>query len=356
MSGIVTAGFIGGGFQILGGFLGMGAAKKREKAAAKEKAGLQRKLNSLENSRQAIVNPAEGVSNLSGLAQDLSSSLSNPFGNLSVATQAAEIEIEQADISLANTLDTLRSTGAGAGGATALAQAALQSKKGVSASIEKQEANNEQLRAQGEQQLNQMRMQEGARVQGLQINEGGRVQGMEMQGRQFAFQAQENREGAQLDRVSAQLSGAAQRQSQAQSDRTGALTGMMSGIGSAVGTVATGLAAQNATPYQPSGGSFTDSMNNNNAFNVGNSSSILDTPPPMDIYSDRRLKKNIKLIGYSPKGLKIYAFEYIDNKLGEGVFQGVMSDEIPNEAVVKNSDGFDRVNYSKLDVEFKLIK
>ena len=323
MSGIVTAGFIGAGVQILGGFLGMGAAKKRERAAAKERAGLQRKLNSLENSRQAIVNPAEGVSNLSGLAQDLSSSLSNPFGNLSVATQAAEIEIEQADISLANTLDTLRSTGAGAGGATALAQAALQSKKGVSASIEKQEANNEQLRAQGEQQLNQMRMQEGARVQGLQINEGGRIQGMEMQGRQFAFQTQENREGAQLDRVSSQLSGAAQRQSQAQSDRTGALTGMISGVGSAVGTVATGLAAQNATPYQP---------------------------------SDRRLKKNIKLIGYSPKGLKIYAFEYINNKLGEGVFQGVMSDEIPNEAVVKNSDGFDRVNYSKLDVEFKLIK
>ena len=32
MSGIVTAGFIGGGFQILGGFLGMGAAKKRERA------------------------------------------------------------------------------------------------------------------------------------------------------------------------------------------------------------------------------------------------------------------------------------------------------------------------------------
>ena len=269
MSGIVTAGFIGAGVQILGGFLGMGAAKKRERAAAKERAGLQRKLNSLENSRQAIVNPAEGVSNLSGLAQDLSSSLSNPFGNLSVATQAAEIEIEQADISLANTLDTLRSTGAGAGGATALAQAALQSKKGVSASIEKQEANNEQLRAQGEQQLNQMRMQEGARVQGLQINEGGRIQGMEMQGRQFAFQAQENREGAQLDRVSTQLSGAAQRQSQAQSDRTGALTGMISGVGSAVGTVATGLAAQNASPYQNNPANGLPAIGSNNGVQQG---------------------------------------------------------------------------------------
>ena len=72
--------------------------------------------------------------------------------------------------------------------------------------------------------------------------------------------------------------------------------------------------------------------------------------------SDRRLKKNIKLIGYSPKGLKIYAFEYIDNNLGKGVYQGVMSDEIPKDAVIKSDNGFDKVDYSKLDVEFKLIK
>jgi len=239
----VTVAIVGAVGSAIGGLIGMGAAKKRERAAAAEKAGLQRKLNSLENSRQAIINPADGVSNLSGLAQDLSNSLSNPFGNLSVATQAAEIEIEQADISLANTLDTIRATGAGAGGATALAQAALQSKKGVSASIEKQEANNEQLRAQGEQNLQQQKMQEGARVQGLQIGEGGRVQGLEMQGRQFAFQSQENREGAQLDRVSAQLSGAQARESQAQADRTSALTGMVTGIASSVGSGITANAA-----------------------------------------------------------------------------------------------------------------
>ena len=58
----------------------------------------------------------------------------------------AEMQIEEADIALANTLDTLRATGAGAGGATALAQAALQSKKGVAASIEQQESQNEKLR------------------------------------------------------------------------------------------------------------------------------------------------------------------------------------------------------------------
>ena len=57
------------------------------------------------------------------------------------------MQIEQADISLANTLDTIRQTGGGAGGATALAQAALQSKKGVTASIEAQEKANEDKRA-----------------------------------------------------------------------------------------------------------------------------------------------------------------------------------------------------------------
>ena len=71
--------------------------------------------------------------------------------------------------------------------------------------------------------------------------------------------------------------------------------------------------------------------------------------------SDRRLKKNIKLIGYSPSGLRIYAFEYINNIFGKGVWQGVMSDEIPQHAVIKNKDGYDMVDYSKLDVKFKQI-
>tara|TARA_R110002126_G_scaffold156273_1_gene303617 strand:+ start:458 stop:1222 length:765 start_codon:yes stop_codon:yes gene_type:complete len=253
MSGVTVA-IAGAAASAIGGLFGMGAAKKRERAAAKERAGLQRKLNSLENSRQAIVNPAEGVTNLSGLAQDLSSNLTNPFANLSVATQAAEMQIEQADISLANTLDTLRATGSGAGGATALAQAALSSKKGVSADIERQEAQNEQLRAQGQQQMEQLKMNEGARIQNLKINEGGRVQGLEMQGRQFAFQTQENREGAQLDRVSTQLSGAQAREGQAQADRTSALTGAISGIGSAIGAGVTANAASKVQKYLPKTG------------------------------------------------------------------------------------------------------
>jgi hypothetical protein len=233
-----TVAIAGAALSVIGGMFGAGAAKKRERKAAREKARLQRKLTNLENSRQDIIDPSAGVTNLSGLAQDLSGQLTNPMANLSVATQAAEMQVEQADISLANTLDTLKATGAGAGGATALAQAALQSKKGVSASIEQQEANNERLRAQGEQQMQQLKMAEQQRVQGLQIREGGRVQGLEMQGRQFAFQTQENREMQQLDRVSAQISGAEAREAQAGADRTGAFTGMIGGITSIAGAAA----------------------------------------------------------------------------------------------------------------------
>ena len=97
------------------------------------------KIESLLENRQSITNPYKD--------------LENPYKNLPVATQAARFQAENADIALANTLDTLRATGAAAGGATALAQAALQSQQGISASLEKQEAQNARLRAQGQLQV-----------------------------------------------------------------------------------------------------------------------------------------------------------------------------------------------------------
>ena len=246
---LIGGALISGGVQILGSIFGGGRRRRAERQAQREQARLQRKLSALEASRQEITNPYSGVKDLSGLAKDLSSTLSNPYANLSVATQAAEMQIEQADISLANTLDTLRATGSGAGGATALAQAALQSKKGVSANIEQQEASNERLRAQGEQQLDRMRMQEAARVQGIQISEGGRVQGLDAAGKQFMFQTQEGREMQQLDRVSAQLAGAQARAMQASADRRANQAGLIGGLASIGGNLLTGLASQQANPY-----------------------------------------------------------------------------------------------------------
>ena len=157
------------------------------------------------------------------------------------------MQIEQADISLANTLDTLRSTGASAGGATALAQAALQSKKGVSASIEQQEANNERLRAQGEQQLDRMRMQEAARVQGIQIGEGGRVQGLEAAGQQFMFGCPRSKRDATTRQSISAISGAQGRAMQASADRRANQAGLIGGLASIGGNLLTGLASQNTT-------------------------------------------------------------------------------------------------------------
>jgi hypothetical protein len=250
---IIGGALISGGIQILGGLFGGGQAKKRERAAQAEKDRLQRKLTNLENNRQDIINPYENISDLSSLATDLSNQMSNPFANLSVATQAAEMEIEQADISLANTLDTLAATGASAGGATALAQAALQSKKGVSASIEQQEAQNEKLRAQGEQQLEQQRVAEQRRLQGIQIGEGQRMQGLDAAGKQFMFGAQETRELQQLNRVSTQLGGAQAQQMQAQADQTGAYTSMVGGLAGIAGSTIGAMAEVRSSPYDSEG-------------------------------------------------------------------------------------------------------
>ena len=218
MAGIVTAGIIGGIGSIASGIFGASSAKKREKAARKERLRLTKKLKNLEDNRQEIINPYAGVT-------DLTSMLSNPMASLSVATGAAEMKIEQADISLANTLDTMRATGGGAGGATALAQAALQSKKGVAASIESQEKANEDKRAAGEQQLQAQRVAEQKRLQQAEVSGAG-----------FVFGQTENREVAQLDRTAALLGASKQAEGQAQADRTAAITGAIGGVADAFGS------------------------------------------------------------------------------------------------------------------------
>ena len=121
------------------------AAVQNKKANdAKDKAqSHEREIKRLEDLRQEFINPYENIK--------------NEYANIGVATQAAEFQAEEADVALANTLDTLMATGAGAGGATALAQAALKSKAGISASIEQQEAANERLRAQGAMEVGKLK-------------------------------------------------------------------------------------------------------------------------------------------------------------------------------------------------------
>ncbi len=203
---------IGMGLSLAGGLFGASSAKKAARAAAREKSRLNAKLSMLENTRQEIINPYEGI-------QDTSSLITNPFANLGVATKAAEIQMEETDLALASTLDNLRATGASAGGATALAQAALRSKKGIAASIENQEAQNEKMRASGEQQRQQQLRAEQVRLQQADVA-----------GEQFMFGMREQREMQQLDRTAALLGQATQATAQARADQTQAITGMFGSL------------------------------------------------------------------------------------------------------------------------------
>jgi len=138
-----TAMLIGAGVSALTSiFGGVSAGAAKRQAERRERAAAANRM-ALEANR---VDPP-----------DFGQDFENPAANLQVATQASSMAAEQQDISLASTLDTLRATGASAGGATALARAAAQSKRGVSAQIEQQEARNAQLRAQGELQAASIR-------------------------------------------------------------------------------------------------------------------------------------------------------------------------------------------------------
>ena len=239
----VVAGLAIGG-SVISGIIGSSAANKQAKAARRAQARQEREINALKAQRQEIQNPYANMKDLSSLATDTSKNLSNVYANLGVATQAAEIQMEQSDIALANTLDTLAASGASAGGATALAQAALKSKKDVAANIEQQEAANEKLKAQGEQQLQQMKMAEQQRLQQIAISEGQSMQEAEAEGIMYQFQQQENRLNADLNRAAGLQQQAQQMEANANQNKAAAMGGMMGALGS-IGGAAIGAGLGN---------------------------------------------------------------------------------------------------------------
>jgi hypothetical protein len=234
----VTAVAVGAAASIGGGLIQGNQAKQAAKGHANDAARKAAEIAAIENNRQAIPNPYANVKDLSGIAKDLSGMINNPFANLGVATQAAEMQAEEADMALANTLDTIRATGGSAGGATALAQAALQSKKGVSASIEQQEATNEKLKAQGEADMNKAKMEEAQRLQGVQFSEAQRMQLAETEGIKFKYGEQESRDIAKLNRLSGQQAQAQANQSAAKQAQSAAYGAAISSVGSIAGAFA----------------------------------------------------------------------------------------------------------------------
>ena len=89
--------------KIIGGVFGVANADKELGRIRDEKAQAKYDLEDARSKRQEIINPYAGITDLSGLAQDLSSQITNPFNNVTVATAAAEMQAEEADIALANT-------------------------------------------------------------------------------------------------------------------------------------------------------------------------------------------------------------------------------------------------------------
>lgn len=232
-----VAAVVGGVATAVGGAVAAGQAHKAMRGARNAKNEAKYKMEQAILDRREITNPYAGVTDLSGLASDLSSQITNPFNNLTVSTAAAEMQAEEADIALANTLDTLEQTGASAGGATALAMAALKSKKDVAASIESQEADNAKLRAEGEAQANREKVAAQTRYQDTMIEQATRVQDSEIAGEIFLYQANEARSNADIERYQGMYQGFAAQQNQARIAKGKASAAMIGGIGDAIGGV-----------------------------------------------------------------------------------------------------------------------
>ena len=145
---------------------------------------------------------------------------SNPYANLentaedlTVNQQATNVQAQQTDAALAQGLDSIVAGGGGAGGAQAIANAALQSKQGISADIAGQEQSNQALVAQ----------------------QAASNQQLEAQGAQ-------NLQQQQFGQTQQQFNLAQQDLSQAQQARANATNQLVGGIADTIGSVGGGIA------------------------------------------------------------------------------------------------------------------
>ena len=216
----------------------------------------------------------------------------NVYEDLTVNQQQAEFEREQQEQQRANIMQGLQGA-AGASGIAALAQTmanqgSLQARQSA-ASIGQQEVANQKLQAQGELIVQQ----------GEQAAMGKRVEG-EIMSRDM----ERNKIMTLMGMSQSEQAAHQQNAAAAQAQQTQAWGDIAGGVGAAAGA------------------------------------------------SDRKLKYDINFNGKSPNGLNIYTFKYKDSNFGEGTYQGVMADEVPIHAVTRHPDGYDMVDYSKIDVNF----
>ena len=234
----------------------------------------------------------------------------NVYEDLTVNQQQAQFQAQQGNQQRADIMQGLKGSAGGSGAAglaQALANQGQMQNQQISASIGQQEAANQKMRAQG-----QLQVQKGAAD--IDTAKATGQTNIDMARAQAAQQTDIAMGQGAMEAQKFQLQGAADARDLSLQQKQGELSFLAGQMGA--------------------------NQSNKDADKTSK--------------SDRRLKKNITKIGESRSGLNVYSFEYKNLLDGEGLFQGVMSDEIPQEAV-KKVDGYDRVNYSMLDVEFKQI-
>jgi len=256
---------------------------------------------------------------------------SNPFANLenkmedlTVNQQEADFMKQQQQQSQANIMQQMRGA-AGGSGIAALAQTmanqgSLDAQK-ASISIGKQEAANQMAERNAAAAIQAKEREGEIKSRDMERNKVSTLMGMsaaDVEAGERKIQAADDKMWSGIDTATGGIMKAA----------TGGVGGAGGGVG---GGAPAGTTVSGGQSHMPG-------YNPNNPYG----------------YSDRKLKKNINKISKSPSGLNVYSFEFKDSKYGEGLFQGVMSDEIPRDAVITRS-GYDTVDYSKLDVEFKQI-
>ena len=272
--------------------------------------GANNRILGMENPYAGMANPMMGMQ----------TKFENKMEDVGVDTKAAELAQKQFQQNQASQLEAMKTMGMTGGNVQQMANASIKQSAQSRADIGKQEREGNIMAKKGAQQVQQME----AQAKEKKMKAGFEVDKMIRKG-QFDVDKLIGATELDIDKVTAEgawkqqmavMGGEADRQNlelQRQQGGLAAQAGLMESLG--------GEAASTRW-YQ----------------------------------SDRKLKHNITLIGKSASGLNIYNFEYKNSKFGEGVWQGVMSDEVPSEAVVKHSDGYDMVDYNKIDVDFVKIK
>jgi hypothetical protein len=379
---------LGGLTQTIGGMIG-GRARRNEQRAANAQmnqrmqayesfqfenpfenltnpaANLSTPASSLTNPAANLTNFAAGLQNTAVGAQNFASQMENTAEDLTVDQRAAQFQAQQQQQGLSNVLAGARGA-AGSSGIAALAQTLAgqqsQNLQAASASIGQQEAANRRIAAQQGAQIQQAIAAESSTNQARAIQQGSQNQilaaqmagsnqmagvdiaqqnqilaaqqaqanqrlGAEMgfQGQLYTARGAQDAQTSDFNRQATLLGISMERKGQADQARADAKAQILGGIGT-----------------------MADSAQDLAVDIVGAAAGGV-------VGSDKRLKQNIKLVGKSKRGFKIYTFEYKDKKYGEGTYQGVMSDEVPRENVIVNQYGYDMVNYSNLDVEFKRV-